>query len=174
VFGVYNHTDGRPYDLFRVCRMQLGYSTDAVDVMTETLMDAYYGASAESHNPRIYVYGHSQGASVIDQSLGQIPKHMYKSMHIRTFGGTSMIAEAGFGSVKNIVSTRDCWSALARPTETVHSLALWCCGRSDPKIQYVGGTGLCDHGFSKTGTYADVAREFGSRFKKEELGITND
>ena len=153
-----NATDS-VWDLARVGRMALGYGTDAVSVQTKEFIDDYIGASAERPDPRLYANGHSQGASVIDQSLKQIPKDWHSSMHIRTFGGTTMISQGRLGSVVNVVSMYDYCSAIACPLETLHSMGLWCCGRSNPKIQYVQGSSLLyDHGFF--GTYSKSSKSF--------------
>lgn len=52
------------------------------------------------------------GASVLDQGLDRISRHMYKSVHVRTLGGTTMIGREGLGI--------DC-SMLAYPMETVRT-----------------------------------------------------
>jgi hypothetical protein len=132
-------------------------------------MNGYLGASMERPgNPSLYSYGHSQGASVIDQGLKQIPKNWYPSMHIRTLGGTTVISGSEFGSVDNAVSSHDYCSMLACPLETIRSFSFAAFGWSNPKVRYVSGSGWYDHGFLGD-TYRRVMRAHGEEFRKTEL-----
>jgi hypothetical protein len=109
------------------------------------------------------------GYCIIDQSLKQIPKDWYPSMHIRTLGGTTMISGAGFGSVENVVSSHDYCSMLACPMETMRSFSFAAFGWNNPKVRYVSGSGWYDHGFLGD-TYRKVMRDYGDEFRKMEPG----
>lgn len=168
VHCVYNCTDGKVGNLVRQAKMAMGLGTKAVDIMTTTLSDLYKQASAESLNPRLYTLGHSQGASVIEQSTGRLSDNVTRCMRITTFGPTDMVRGPQFGGATNIVDEGDCWSKLSRPIQTA-TLGLLALGKMHhPNVQYIKSD-IPGHGASTT--YAEAISDWGDSFQEMELGV---
>lgn len=116
VVNIHNSSHGFLMDLLECIAQKLGIRTRSVDVTVEELRNL-----CNAHD-KVIVSAHSQGALIVACALEYLTPEELSKLHIRTYGGASMILNNQVASCHNYVCSSDPVPFITDPIKIIYAL----------------------------------------------------